>query len=144
MGIRAAGGGNIPGITTEAQPISTYKATTPVVGDFVQLQNSGGLDLGINSCAANHPLNGPMAWGVVKEVRENSSIVTVEWANVRAIATFQYSGTMTIANAMIGVNTARNNKVSGIATLAIADNVRPVVASIDRHKSGYLQAFLLG
>ena len=100
--------------------------------------------MGINSCAANHPLNGPMAWGVVKEVRENSSIVTVEWANVRAIATFQYSGTMTIANAMIGVNTARNNKVSGIATLAIADNVRPVVASIDRHKSGYLQAFLLG
>lgn len=144
MALRGAGGGNIPGITTEAQPISTYKATTPAVGDFVQIQNSGGLALGVNSCAAAHPMNGPMPWGVVQEVRRNSNIVTVEWANVRAILTFEYSGTMTVGNAIIGVNTARNNKVSAIATLAVTSIARPVVVAIDKHKSGYLQAFLMG
>lgn len=144
MALRVVGPGEArPGLlTTEAQPISTYKATTPLVGDFVRVQNSGGLAIGVNSMAAAASLHtAQFPWGIVKNVPRDSTVITVEWHNVKGIQQYTSSGTVTVGQGLVHVNTARNNKVSGTATVALTP--KPFVVAVDSPASGQVQAFLI-
>lgn len=145
MSVRGVGAGEtFPGLViTEAQPISSYRATSPVVGDFVRITISGAKDIPVGSTAAGFSTikTQPYPWGIVKAVNADSSIVTVQWMNVKGVANFPYSGTATRGLALQHANAAGSLKVSCIATAAAVP--KAFVVAVDLPSSGYLQAFIL-
>lgn len=144
MALRTVGAGEtFKGlITTEAVPTAEYRATGPNVGDFVQIVHSGNVAFKVNSMAAGASLHlAQYPWGIVREVNSISNLLTVQWMNVKGVVNFQASGTLSVGKGLQAVATARNNKVSCIATVALTP--KPFVVAIDTPASGYVQAFLI-
>lgn len=145
MAIRGIGAGEVfTGLViTEAKPCSTYRAVGPDVGDYVRTYVSGAADLCVNTCAAGESMlkTCPYPVGIVREVNNDSTVVTVQWLNVYGVVNLPYSGTATRGLALQHCNAAQSIKFSCIATAATTP--KPWVVAVDVPTTNYLQAFIL-
>ena len=115
MALRTMGGGDMNLFRTAANIETTLQATI-AIGDLVRAGTSS--NYCVNSVAAQtsytlYPV------GKVVSIEKGSKVCTVEWHNVRALATLPYS---TVASRSSTVVTADASNVAGSVTIAAQDN----------------------
>ena len=109
-------GGSVGLIKTAANIIITHRDEIHV-GDLVGPSTSS--NCAVNSLANNASFTA-VPIGRVDSIEKGSEVCTVEWLNVRAIATHRYSTVGTRGSNVIGAND--HSTITGSATFGAQDN----------------------